>query len=275
MTIGFKLGPAKAQACLITCSMINDSATMKLPLIATTFFVLSTLLPYSVQAATPITHVAIYRGPAGCKDCSENVKAALLRVRPDAQVDFVGADEAIDITPQNLARYDLYVQPGGGQDIPAALDSFGDARVDAIREYVARGGRYLGLCMGAYLADDSNFGLIPQDLDSEAGRPGFEVAGIEDAAVRVVWDGKPDRVFYQDGPYLAKPDAALSSTTIATYRNGDVAAARYTYQKGVVVLSGPHPEASRDWFENADIALSEMPRGELFGSLVQSIEVGR
>jgi len=248
---------------------------MNLHAIAATLFAFFTLLPYSVQAATPITHVAIYRGPAGCDECSEKVKTALLRVRPNAQIDFVGADESIDITRQSLARYDLYVQPGGGQDIPAALDSLGDARVQAIRDFVAQGGRYLGLCMGAYLADDSNFGLIPYDLDSEAGRPGFEVAGIADAAVQVVWDGKADSVFYQDGPYFPKPDATSPSSTIATYRNGDVAAARYTYEKGVVVLSGPHPEADREWFEKANIPLSEMPRGELFGVLVRSIEERR
>lgn len=129
---------------------------MNLHAIAATLFAFFTLLPSSVHAATPIAHVAIYRGPAGCEGCSENVKTALLRVRPNAQIDFVGADESIDITPQSLARYDLYVQPGGGQDIPAALDSLGDARVQAIRDFVAQGGRYLGLCMGAYLADDSN-----------------------------------------------------------------------------------------------------------------------
>lgn len=245
---------------------------MNLHAIAATLFAFFTLLPSSVHAATPIAHVAIYRGPAGCEGCSENVKTALLRVRPNAQIDFVGADESIDITPQSLARYDLYVQPGGGQDIPAALDSLGDARVQAIRAFVAQGGRYLGLCMGAYLADDSNFGLIPYDLDSEAGRPGFEVAGIADAAVQVMWDGKADSVFYQDGPYFPKPDATSPSSTIATYRNGDVAAARYTYENGVVVLSGPHPEADREWFEKANIPLSKMPRGELFGALVRSIE---
>lgn len=180
---------------------------MKLPAIAAVFIAFVTLHSPWTQAATPLTHVAIYRGPAGCEDCSENVKQALLRLSPDYQIDFVGADEAVDITPQTLARYDLYVQPGGGQDIPAALDSLGAARVQAIREYVARGGRYLGLCMGAYLADKGNFGLIRYDLDSEAGRPGFEVKGIEDAAVRVVWDGKADSVFYQDGPYFPKADA--------------------------------------------------------------------
>ncbi|UXV17965.1 BPL-N domain-containing protein [Pseudomonas fluorescens] len=245
---------------------------MHLPATAAVLLAFATLQAPFVHAATPITHVAIYRGPAGCDDCSESVKRALQRLSPTYQIDFVGADESVDITPHNLARYDLYVQPGGGQDIPAALDSLGKARAEAIRDYVAKGGRYLGLCMGAYLADNSNLGLIPQDLDSEAGRPGFEVAGIADAAVRVVWEGKADSVFYQDGPYFPKADGASPYTTIATYRNGDVAAARYTYEQGVVVLSGPHPEAGKKWFEDAGIAVSEMPRGELFGSLMRGVE---
>ena len=241
---------------------------MNLRMLAITLFA-SALSLSSPAHAAPITHVAIYRGPAGCEDCSENVAKALQRVDPNYRIDFVGADESIDITPQTLARYDLYVQPGGGQDIPGALQSLGDARADAIRDYVASGGRYLGLCMGAYLADDSNLGLINQDLDSEAGRPGFEVPGIADAAVQVTWDGKADHVFYQDGPYFPKADAAAPHKVIATYRNGDVAAARYTYEKGVVILSGPHPEAGREWFENADLPLSKMPQGDLFGALIR------
>ncbi|AZE74031.1 hypothetical protein C4K00_3818 [Pseudomonas synxantha] len=245
---------------------------MKLPAIAATLLAFATLHPLPVHGATTITHVAIYRGPAGCADCSENVKTALQRINPNYQIDFVGADEPIDITPHTLARYDLYVQPGGGQDIPGALDSLGDERAEAIRDYVAKGGRYLGLCMGAYLADDNNLGLIPQALDTEAGRPGFEVTGIDDAAVRVTWAGQADHVFYQDGPYFPKASAAAPYKTLATYHNGDVAAARYVYQKGVVVLSGPHPEAGQEWFENADIPLDKMPRGELFGALIRSVQ---
>ncbi|KRA04631.1 BPL-N domain-containing protein [Pseudomonas sp. Root569] len=245
---------------------------MKLPAIAATLLAFATLHPLPVHGATPITHVAIYRGPAGCADCSENVKTALQRLNPNYQIDFVGADEPIDITPHTLARYDLYVQPGGGQDIPGALDSLGDERAEAIRDYVAKGGRYLGLCMGAYLADDNNLGLIPHALDTEAGRPGFEVTGIDDAAVRVTWAGQADHVFYQDGPYFPKPSADAPYKTLATYHNGDVAAARYAYQKGVVVLSGPHPEAGQEWFENADIPLDKMPRGELFGALIRSVQ---
>lgn len=250
----------------------RNLSPMKRATLAVALLALTALQSCWAQAITPITHVAIYRGPAGCDDCSENVKTALQRLGPAYQIDFVGADEPIDITPQTLARYDLYVQPGGGQDIPAALDSLGEARAQAIRDYVAGGGRYLGLCMGAYLADASNLGLIPQDLDTEAGRPGFEVPGIADAAVRVTWAGKADSVFYQDGPYFPAATPATPYTTLATYQNGDVAAARYTYEKGVVVLSGPHPEAGQAWFEQADIPLDKMPRGELFGALIRSVQ---
>lgn len=91
---------------------------MRLPVTAAVLFAFATLQASFVHAATPITHVAIYRGPAGCDDCSESVKSALQRLSPNYQIDFVGADEPIDITPHTLARYDLYVQPGGGQDIP-------------------------------------------------------------------------------------------------------------------------------------------------------------
>ena len=147
---------------------------MKLPAVAATFLAVATLHPLPVHGAGPITHVAIYRGQAGCPDCSENVKTALQRLDPNYQIDFVGADEPIDITPQTLARYDLYVQPGGGQDIPAALDSLGDARAEAIRDYVAKGGRYLGLCMGAYLADDNNLGLIPRPSTPKPAAPALK-----------------------------------------------------------------------------------------------------
>ena len=76
------------------------------------------------------------------------------------------------------------------------------------------------------------------------------MAGIADAAVR--GGGKPDSVFYQDGPYFPEAGSASPYTTIATDRNGDVVA--------------------QGWFENAGIALHKMPQGELFVSLIRSAE---
>lgn len=228
---------------------------------------LMNLLPFASAEPLPTVAVAVYRGPAGCDDCSEAVRTAIERLDPRYRVDFIGPQETVDITPATLRRYQLYVQPGGGQDIPAALESLGDARVAALRDYVAKGGRYLGLCMGAYLADANNLALIPEELDSEVGRPHFPVTTIDDAAVAVRWAGRDDNVFYQDGPYLP-PSHARGFATLATYANGDIAAARYAFGQGVVALSGPHPEADANWFDQAGIPPERRPQTALFRTLI-------
>lgn len=216
--------------------------------------------------------VAVYRGPASCERCPETLKRAIERLHPKYRVDFVGAGEAADITPQTLARYNVYAQPGGGQDIPGALASLGEERIDAIHDYVAHGGRYLGLCMGAYLASASGLGLVPHELDSEVGRPGFAVVDSEDAVVTVRWQGRQETVFYQDGPYLLRAPKDPGFKAIATYANDDLAAARYSFGRGVVVLSGPHPEADASWFEAAGIGLEQMPDARLLRSLLIELE---
>lgn len=215
--------------------------------------------------------VAVYRGPAACDACSAAARRAIEEAGARYRVDYVGPDERVDISEASLAGYDLYVQPGGGQDIPAAFHSLGNARVDAVRRFVARGGRYLGLCMGAYLADARGFGLVGQDLDSEVGRPGFPVKTIDDAVVAVRWAGHADRVFYQDGPYLRAESDDAGFRAIATYENGDLAAARYAFEDGIVVLSGPHPEAPPSWFDAAGLALDDMPDQDLFRDLLDQL----
>ncbi|KAF2411010.1 hypothetical protein SAMN04490179_2868 [Pseudomonas antarctica] len=57
---------------------------MHLPAITAAFVALTPLPPSLVYAATPITYVAIYRGPAGGDDCSESVQRALQRLSPIA-----------------------------------------------------------------------------------------------------------------------------------------------------------------------------------------------
>lgn len=224
------------------------------------------------SAKTDTIHVAIYRGPASCEGCSETAKASIEKLDRAYRVEFVGKDEKTDISPETLSRFDIYVQPGGGQDIPGALRSLGKARVDAIRDFVAQGGGFLGICMGAYLADRTNFGLIPHELDSEVGRPGFPIRTIDDAVVDVSWAGRKDLVYFQDGPYLPQAAKDPGYRRIATYENGDIAAARYSFKKGIVVLSGPHPEADKTWFEDAELPLEKMPKTDLLKDLVSHLE---
>ncbi|MDT3718254.1 hypothetical protein [Pseudomonas oryzihabitans] len=145
----------------------------------------------------------------------------------------------------------------------------GAVRSTALRDYVAQGGRYLELGLGAYLADADNLGLIPEELDLEGGRPGFPVTTIDDSVVAVRWTGRHDHVFYPGGPH-PPPGRAPGFHALATYANGDIAAARYAFGLGMVALSGPHPEADTTWFEQAGIPPERRPQTALFRTLIDA-----
>lgn len=102
--------------------------------------------------------------------------------------------------------------------------------------------------------------------------PGFAVVDSDDAVVAVRWQGREETVFYQDGPYLLRAAKDPGFKPIATYANGDLAAARYSFGRGVVVLSGPHPEADAPWFEAAGIGLEHKPDARLLRSLLVELE---
>ncbi|WP_210358778.1 BPL-N domain-containing protein [Sphingomonas beigongshangi] len=219
--------------------------------------------------------IAIYRGPAACEDCAEALMRAIRRVDPQYRVDFVGPNERRDVSAGTLSRYAVYIQPGGGQDIDGALHALGDGRRSAIRSFVANGGGYIGICMGAYLADRTNLALIDATLDSEVGRPGTQAHSEDDTVVGVRWGDRHRTLYYQDGPYLPQAADKPGFRPLAAYRNGDIAAARYSSGKGVVVLSGPHPEADASWYRDAGLPRSAVPQDRPVELLLREIPTVR
>lgn len=198
--------------------------------------------------------VAVYRGAAGCRGCSEMVVDALRATGLPLTIVYVGEREPLHVTPATLRDVDLYIQPGGGQDIPAAYAALGDDGAAALRDFVSGGKGFLGLCMGAYLADRDGIGLVDVALQSEVGRPRSGIDDEGDHTIAIRWDGTWQRVYYQDGPFLTG-SAADGFVPIAQYGNGDVAIARYRHGRGTVVLAGPHPEADERWMDEAgDVA---------------------
>lgn len=205
----------------------------------------------------------VYRGPAACDGCPETIATRLQESDYRFRVIYVGPAERLKITPAALAGAALYVQPGGGQDVPGAAASIGRNSIKAVRQYVANGGRYLGLCMGAYLAGEQGFRLVAGDIDSEVDRPGSTLHGIADTVTPVVWRGKKRWIYYQDGAMLPAVPAGSGGVVLATYPNNDIAAATYRYGKGRVGLAGPHPEADESWYrqnrlKNPDGVLPDM-----------------
>ncbi|WP_246637458.1 BPL-N domain-containing protein [Burkholderia catarinensis] len=205
----------------------------------------------------------VYRGPAACDGCPEAIAGRLRESDYRFRVIYVGPAEKLGITPAALAGAALYVQPGGGQDIPGAAAGIGKHSIEAVRQYVSNGGRYLGLCMGAYLAGEQGFGLVAGEIDSEVGRPGSTIHGIADTVTPVVWRGEKRWIYFQDGAMLPAAPAGSGGVVLATYPNRDIAAATYRYGKGRVGLAGPHPEADASWYrqyrlKNPDGILPDM-----------------
>ncbi|WP_264172428.1 BPL-N domain-containing protein [Burkholderia sp. AU31624] len=217
------------------------------------------------SASRPVA--LVYRGPAACDGCPETIAQRLRESSHRFRVIYVGPAEKLKITPAVLAGAALYVQPGGGQDIPGAAASIGKRSINAVRHYVSNGGRYLGICMGAYLAGDPGFGLVAGELDSEVGRPGSTLHGIEDTVTPVVWRGRKRWIYFQDGAMLP---AARGAVVLATYPNRDIAAATYRYGKGRVGLVGPHPEADESWYRENGLKNPDGVRPDMADDLINA-----
>lgn len=140
-----------------------------------------------------------------------------------------------------------------------------------IREYVSGGGRYMGFCLGAYLAgQDPGFSILQQDGDTgdEFEQKGAQVKNQDDTVIQVDWNfsygpnaGKTvdNRwLYFQDGAYIDGLNS--SAKVLGRYsKTGNVAAAVMKYYEGVVGVVGPHPEATKDWCKSRWI-LEREPR---------------
>ena len=199
--------------------------------------------------AAPQPVAVVYRGPAACEGCAESA-AALVRQSPlRFQVSFIGPAEDRPLTADGLSGVSLYVQPGGDGSVDDAVAALGLPAAEALREYVATGGRYLGFCMGAYLAgSDPGLGLLePGDTRQYSQTPGALVTGPEEAVIELLWEGSASYHYVQD-PAVILPSGVSGERVLSTFTNGTANALVRPYHDGWVAVVGSHPEAERDWY---------------------------
>ncbi|HIG8793801.1 BPL-N domain-containing protein [Raoultella terrigena] len=216
-------------------------------------FAISTVPALANASTAESYNIAVYRGQAGCSGCSEMVVKSLVKTGLPLRISYVGEKERLKLNAQTLKKFDLYIQPGGGQDIPGSYQALGDEGADAIRQFVKSGKSFMGICMGAYLADKDWIGLIDAPLESEVARPGSDALDQGDYTLQLTWNNKQEPFYYQDGPYLNGSSSSTGFQALAYYENGDIAIARYKYGKGNVILSGPHPEADETWIDSTAV----------------------
>jgi glutamine amidotransferase-like uncharacterized protein len=217
--------------------------------------------------------------PSATDDTCSNALALMLQWM-NATVDIL---EAPDIINGHLAEYDLFAVPGGY--MPAYQEDLRSSGTKAIREFVANGGAYLGICGGAYFACDKvhwtengKTSELDYSLDFFTGLgvgPIFEIADWPNYDLTVIKPNQTSKkpslanesdysVMYYGGPYF-ELHGTSEVNTIASYAViNKPAMITLEYDLGRVFLSGPHPEfeenSSRDgctWDNHLDDKDSE------------------
>lgn len=213
----------------------------------------------------------VYRGPAGCHDCSQAVAGLLARSKWNFRVEYVGPNEPLHLTAALLKTATLYAQPGGDGDLDTA---YAHMKPDAplIQNFVRAGGHYLGFCMGGYLAGATpGFKLLPGDTDEFIITKGASVKTVADTTTQIYWRKQLRTMYFQDGPYFILYHRPAKLTILARYTNGKIAALVTPYGKGKVGVVGPHPEATAEWYSRYHLVAPAGLNNDLGQDLIDTV----
>ena len=139
---------------------------------------------------------------------------------------------------------DMVAVPGGFGDADS-YDTLFKNNAQAVRKFVRQGGRYLGICMGAYWAGRHYLNILDSvDAVQYIRRPGTDTRRPHAKYMPVTWQGRPDHMYWYDGCALVGDRTRFE--TVATYANGDAMA----IIQNRVGLIGCHPEAEQFWYND-------------------------
>jgi glutamine amidotransferase-like uncharacterized protein len=162
-----------------------------------------------------------------------------------------------DIRSGRLEDCSLLIVAGGYT--AKYVDALGEEGFEQIREFVAGGGGYIGICAGAYIA--------ARNVEVPGRPPGLGIIEIENErkagqGIRTITIAKPEHpvvkgytggvdIWYQNGPMMR---AGEGVETLAIYEEGGAAIVCSTYGYGKVVIFSPHPEGSLEGGVNPEEA---------------------
>ena len=135
---------------------------------------------------------------------------------------------------------DLVCFPGGIGDSDR-YDTLMKHNERHVKKFVERGGKYLGICMGAYWADKTYLDLLV-DVESVQyiKRPGTDTRRPHAKAIDITWQGQKEKMYFYDGCTFT----GNKFRTYATYANGDPMA----ITQNNLALIGCHPESQKYWY---------------------------
>jgi len=137
---------------------------------------------------------------------------------------------------------DIIAVPGGIGDAASFDRAFKHSKL-RVKKFVQDGGKYLGICMGAYWAGQHYFDILNNvDAVQYITQSGTDTKRPHAKDLKVTWNGAETTMFFYDGCALVGNG---QYDTIATYSNGDAMA---IIQNNIGVI-GCHPEAEPFWYD--------------------------
>jgi len=137
---------------------------------------------------------------------------------------------------------DIIAVPGGFGDA-SSFDRAFKHNGKRVKEFVRKGGKYLGICMGAYWAGKHYLNMLDNvDAVQYITQPRTDTRRPHAKDINVNWNGHDTTMFFYDGCALVGNG---QHDRIATYANGDPMA---IIQKNIGLI-GCHPEAEPFWYD--------------------------
>jgi Biotin-protein ligase, N terminal len=137
---------------------------------------------------------------------------------------------------------DIIAVPGGFGDASTFDRAFKHSKA-RIQDFVSNGGKYLGICMGAYWAGKHYFDILNNvDAVQYITQPGTDTRRPHAKDIKITWNGVGTTMFFYDGCALVGNG---QYDIIASYANGDAMA---IIQNNIGCI-GCHPESEQFWYD--------------------------
>ena len=182
--------------------------------------------------------LAIFHHQPECSiECYNGMFRAL---SPQYEVKLFTVRDNID---EVLSNVDGICFPGGIGDSDSYFDFFTRTKANKIAAFVSGGGRYVGICMGAYWAGSRYFDLLDEvDAVQYIKRPTSEIRRSYGTVADIEWLGHREKMFFYDGCTFV---GSGNYDTIAKYANDEPMA----IIQGNIGVIGCHPESEEFWYE--------------------------
>jgi glutamine amidotransferase-like uncharacterized protein len=223
-------------------------------LFCTIFIILSTILFYlvtfsSCQKEQFENYILIYNG--SISDADGVAKITQMVEEKDYKPEYISN---LDKLPEMLENAKAFIIGGTIGDTGDLLEEIDDSKGE-LKKFIENGGKYLGICGGAYVASkgskwsdgyETGMGLV--DIESFA----YDSIYADPQIISISWLDTQRTIYYQYGPAFIKNSIPTESKVFAYYnnKNNDVAIFATPIGKGKILLCGPHPEADATWLED-------------------------